>query len=55
MSAHLIDRYGATVTLKKSRGGAFEVTVDGELLFSKLAIGRFPTHAEIDALIAAQG
>jgi hypothetical protein len=28
----------------------FDVTVDGLLKFSKKALGRFPTDAEIDAL-----
>ena len=40
------------MSLQRSRGGAFEVSLDGRLLFSKLAEGRFPTHEEIDALIA---
>jgi selT/selW/selH-like putative selenoprotein len=31
-------------------GGAFEITVDGELAFSKKQTGRFPTDEEIDAL-----
>ena len=30
-------------------GGRFEVTVDGELVFSKLQEGRFPETAEIKA------
>jgi len=30
-----------------SNGGRFEVTVDGELIFSKLAEGRFPQNEEI--------
>ena len=30
-----------------SNGGRFEVTVDGELIFSKLAEGRFPQNQEI--------
>lgn len=34
-------------TLKKGRGGVFEVTVDGRLVFSKKAVGRFPEHREI--------
>ena len=40
------------MTLQRSRGGAFEVTVDGVLIFSKLKMRRFPTHDEIDELIA---
>ena len=31
--------------------GAFEVTLDGELIYSKLATGKFPRYAEIPALI----
>jgi selenoprotein W-related protein len=34
-----------------SDGGRFEVSVDGELVFSKLAEGRFPEEAEIHAHI----
>ena len=30
-----------------SSGGVFEVTVDGELIFSKQALDRFPEHVEI--------
>ncbi len=33
--------------LLPSHGGRFEVTVDGELIFSKLAEGRFPEEREI--------
>ncbi len=34
-----------------SSGGVFEVTVDGELVFSKKALDRFPEHPEIFAEI----
>jgi len=40
----------ADVELIRSSGGVFEITVDGQLKFSKKKIGRFPTDAEIDAL-----
>jgi len=40
-------RYGVDVKLIKSGGGVFEVVKDGELIFSKKAVGRFPEHAEI--------
>ena len=33
--------------LVPSHGGRFEVTMDGELVFSKLAEGRFPEDSEI--------
>jgi len=35
----------------ESGGGAFEVTVDGRLLFSKLKLGRFPEYQEIPTLV----
>ena len=35
------------VELVKSAGGAFEVSVDGKKIFSKLDLGRFPEHSEI--------
>ena len=34
----------------KGRNGVFEITVDGRLAFSKKALGRFPTDAEVDAI-----
>jgi len=33
--------------LVPATGGAFEVSVDGKLLFSKLALHRFPEEREI--------
>jgi len=41
----------AEVELIESSGGVFEITRDGELLFSKKKLGRFPYDAEIDALV----
>ncbi len=35
-------------------GGRFEVTIDGELVFSKLETGRFPDPAEIKETIKAR-
>ena len=31
----------------KSGGGAFEVSIDGDKVFSKLQLGRFPENDEI--------
>ena len=39
-------------TLIPSGGGRFEVTIDGELAFSKLKEGRFPEYEEIQPEIA---
>ncbi len=44
------NRFGADVTLTASGGGKFEITVDGRLVYSKKAMGRFPTDEELDAL-----
>ena len=37
----------AQVSLRKSGGGVFEITVDGRLAYSKKATGRFPTAKEV--------
>jgi selenoprotein W-related protein len=38
------------VELVKGVAGVFEITIDGQLVFSKKQLGRFPEDAEIDAL-----
>ncbi len=43
---------GAEVELVKGAGGAFEITVDGVLKFSKKQLGRFPDDGELDAVAA---
>jgi selT/selW/selH-like putative selenoprotein len=43
----------ADVRLIESSGGAFEVTVDGALVFSKLRTGRHPDDGEVLRLIHA--
>ncbi|MCM8746857.1 Rdx family protein [Thermomicrobium sp. CFH 73360] len=53
----LLDRYElqfAEITLVPSSGGRFEVWVDGELAFSKLAKKRFPEDAELLELVGAR-
>jgi len=39
------------ITLIPSSGGVFEVTYNGELIFSKKAERRFPDRKEIDATL----
>lgn len=39
------------IALVKGGSGVFEISLDGRLAFSKKALGRFPTEAEIDALV----
>ena len=50
MGARFAEVPGAEVGYERSGGGVFEITVDGELKFSKKALGRFPTDEEIEAL-----
>ena len=42
------------IILKPSSGGRFEVTLDGELIYSKVALQRHATPGEIHALAAAR-
>jgi selenoprotein W-related protein len=45
----LEEKYGAEVELVPGVGGVFEITVDGNLKFSKKQTGRFPTDEEVVA------
>ena len=44
----------AALTLVPSRGGVFEVTVDGDLIYSKNATGRHPSYEEVSAAIRSR-
>lgn len=44
---------GAEVAYVRSSGGVFEITVGGELKFSKKRLGRFPTEKEVEAMVKA--
>lgn len=41
---------GAEIELVKSSGGVFEITLDGDLVYSKKATGRFPTWKEVESI-----
>ena len=45
------DKYGIESRLIEGSGGAFEVRIDGTLVFSKLKQFRFPEEDEIFAAI----
>jgi len=50
----LLEEYKTKIsglTIVPSGGGRFEVTVDGNLIYSKLATGRFPEVNEIKKAI----
>ena len=42
---------GAEVAYVKGHSGIFDITVDGELKFSKQQTGRFPTDDEVEDLV----
>jgi len=43
----------ATCELIPSGGGVYEIVVDGQLVFSKKSLGRFPDDGEVVRLIEA--
>jgi selenoprotein W-related protein len=47
-------RHLAVLELIPSGGGCFEVEVNGDLIFSKLAEGRFPDESAIIAQVTAR-
>ena len=46
------ERFGLEAELVRSSGGVFEIRLDGELLFSKKALRRFPERGEVEGLLA---
>lgn len=54
MAQKILERYGNLITaftFIPSGGGVFEFSIDGQLLFSKKSLGRFPEDEEILKLI----
>ena len=51
----LKQKFGADIRVEliAGSGGVFEVTVDGNLVFSKSQLGRFPDEGEIVKLLSA--
>jgi selenoprotein W-related protein len=47
LAAALKEQVGIDPKLIEGSGGVFDVTLDGELIFSKKVTGRFPEDAEI--------
>ncbi len=57
MAETLLGEFGlelAAVTLVPSRGGVHDIEIDGELVFSKKAVGRQPTPEEVVELVRAR-
>jgi selenoprotein W-related protein len=54
LAAELLDGFTRVIeklTLIPSQGGRFEVEVNGNLIYSKLATGRFPEPGETQTLL----
>ena len=51
MAAQIEEEFGLAVKLTPGGIGAFEVSADGKLLFSKQRAGRFPEAEEVLALL----
>jgi selenoprotein W-related protein len=45
-------RFGLEAQLIKGKGGVFEVRLDGQTLFSKKVVGRFPDAGEVEEVLA---
>ena len=57
LTAEILKAYEANISsleLIPSSGGAFEIEVDGDLIFSKNAVNRHPAAPEIKKLIEAK-
>ncbi|MBU1565341.1 MAG: Rdx family protein [Proteobacteria bacterium] len=54
MGDELRTAFGAEVLLQASSGGVFEVAVDGNVVFSKKKLNRFPEEGEVAYLIKAE-
>lgn len=54
LAAELEKKVGVAPVLHQSYGGIFEVEVDGNLIFSKSKLGRFPEPGEVQHLIQPQ-
>lgn len=48
------NKLGVESTLVRGSGGIFEISADGELLFSKKKLGRFPKPGEVEELLTAR-
>lgn len=53
MAVELREGLGVKAKLTKGSGGIFDVTVDGQLVYSKDETGRFPDDGEVLAAVEA--
>ena len=52
-AAEIMGEYRVQAELIRGAGGVFEVTLNGETVFSKKKVGRFPVEGEICDLVDA--
>ena len=55
MAAEISDKFGVTSDLIEGDKGIFDVVVDGNLIFSKFDVDRFPDDGEVMKLLSALG
>ena len=55
MAAELDREFATAAQLIRGGGGIFDVKVDGELVFSKHRVGRFPEDGEVPKAIRRRG
>ena len=56
MASHLLEQFKqqiASLELEPSGGGCYEISVNGDLIYSKLETGEFPTDEDIAAKLTA--
>jgi len=51
VSGQLKEKFGVDVEVTGGRTGSFEITRNDDLLFSKLALQRFPEDDEVNNLL----
>jgi len=55
LAARLLNQFKRRITsleLVPDKGGCFELTVEGDLVYSKLKTGQFPDEDEMEAAVA---
>jgi selT/selW/selH-like putative selenoprotein len=55
LEAAIKKEFGLAATLKGGHGGVFDVTIDGQTVYSKHQTNRFPSNEEVFATIRAHG
>jgi selenoprotein W-related protein len=54
LAADITRFLGYSTKIHQSSGGVFEIEVDGELIFSKAQLGRFPAEGEVLDILSSR-